>query len=101
MHPDAITYRGSYCYRDRATLDRAMARVRDELADDDLEPTEWLRALVATGTRLDIDLVIGSGSERRFVAANVLLILAQGALTGAVEARQRERTLDLYSPDDE
>lgn len=97
MQQETILYHGSYRYADRPSLERALAQARAELDDEDFDRDRgWLRCFITHGTQLTVNLTTPAIAEQRFAAANVLLILAHGAVEGAVEARQRERTIDLF-----
>lgn len=92
-----ILYSGSYRYADRSALERALAQARAELDDEDFDRDHgWLRSFITHGTQLTVNLQTPALAEQRFAAANVLLILAHGAVEGAVEARHEGRVIDLY-----
>lgn len=88
MHDTATDFHGSYRYSDRATLERMLARARAELGtaavDDELRFVYFV-----TNNALTVHVTIPSRahSRRRLAAANVFLILAHGAIEGAVGTR--------------
>ncbi len=97
MSRDAIRFRGSYRYPDLETLERALARARAELDEENLRNEGgWPRCFVRKGTELTVDLTVPSHPALRFVAANVFLILAHGAVDGSVEAIEGERCVDVF-----
>ncbi|MBA3820623.1 MAG: hypothetical protein H0X17_17155 [Deltaproteobacteria bacterium] len=98
MQHDVIHFHGSYRYADRAALERALIQARAEIDDDEVERERcWMRCFVSQGTTLTVNLSVPVAADHRFLAANVFLILAHGAVDGAVEARHRDRQLDLYA----
>lgn len=97
MQHDVIQFHGSYRFVDRPALETALSRARAELDEEDFDSTRWRRAFITHGARLDVCLAVPVTSEHRFAAANMLLVLAHEAIDGAVEARHRETTLDLYA----
>jgi len=102
MQHETVRYHGSYRYADRPALERALMRARAELDDEDLDRDHgWLRCFITHGTQLSVNLELPAIAEHRFAAANVLLILAHGAIEGAVEARQHDRTVDLFASGDD
>ena len=102
MQPDVIRFHGTYRYADRLALEGALTRARTALADDELESDRaWLRCFVMRGTNLIVNLSVRPSSEERFAAANVFLILAHGALEGAVEARYGDLVVDTFTSADD
>ncbi len=98
MQQELIGYQGSYRYESKTALDTAIARARAHLAEEELEGEEaWVRYFVSNGTRLTVNLNVPDSPEQRFIAANVFLILADGAVDGAVAARRGETTLDVFA----
>lgn len=92
-----ISFHGSYRYADRAALERALARARAELLEEELDDHGlWLRCFVTSGTTLTVNVSIPAVAEQRFAAANMFLILADGAVEGAVEGLRGTRSLDLF-----
>lgn len=96
MQHEIIEFRGSYRYADLMSLQRVLHRARVELDDDDESNPAWIRGFVARGTTLNVSLSVAAAAQERFIAANVLLILAHGAIEGAVEARHRDQQIDLF-----
>ncbi|MDQ3366269.1 MAG: hypothetical protein M3680_12655 [Myxococcota bacterium] len=98
MQHDVIHFHGSYRYADRAALEHALTQARAEIDDDEVESERcWIRCFVSSGTTVTINLSVPDAADHRFLAANIFLMLAQGAVAGAVEARHRDRQLDLYA----
>lgn len=99
MQSDVIQYHGSYRYSDRPTLERAIQRAHATIADDEAERSPaWMRCFVLEGTHLTVNLSVPASADQRFLAANVFLTLAHGALDGAVEATYGGKAVDLYVP---
>jgi hypothetical protein len=96
MPHDLIEFHGSYRYADRATLEHALSQARAELREDDeLESDSmWMRAFVTKGTILTVNVSVPAAAQHRFAAANVFLILAHGAVEGAVDSRGSMSSLD-------
>ncbi len=102
MQSPCIHYVGTFRYRDQATLASALARATDDLDDDDLTSDhDLVSALVTRGNRLVIDVKLGSESQGRYAAANLLLRLAHGADEGAVAATNQGKRVDLFVAGDE
>lgn len=98
MQAERIQYRGSYQYADQPSLERAVTSARAELEDDELEDIGlWLRFFVRRGTSLTVNVTLPASAEHRFVAANVFLILAHGAIEGSVEAVRGLEPVDLFA----
>ena len=94
---DAIQYCGRYEYRDAAGLELALAQARETLDDDEVgEVFGWLRFFVCRGTQLTVNVSAPATAEHRFAAANLFLVLAQGAVDGSVEATHNHRAIDRY-----
>lgn len=101
MQTGQIGFYGSYRYADRDSLEGAVARARAHLQDEELEADALVRYFVRNGTALTVNVDVTDSSEMRFAAANVFLILAHGAIDGAVESRRGPTTLDVYESGDD
>jgi len=97
MQLDRIGFHGAYRYATRTALDDAVARARAHLHEEELEDEAFARYFVARGTVLTVNVNVPDIPEQRFAAANVFLILAHGAIDGAVEARRGKATLDVFT----
>lgn len=86
MNETATDFHGSYRYSDRETLERMLARARAELGADAVDGELRFVCFVANNA-LTVHVTIPSHSRRRLAAANVFLILAHGAIEGAVGTR--------------
>lgn len=97
MQRDTIQYCGRYEYRDAAALELALGQAREALDDDETGETHgWLRVFVCRGNRLMVNVSAPASAEHRFAAANLFLVLAQGAVDGSVEAIHHARAIDRY-----
>ncbi|MBA3463078.1 MAG: hypothetical protein H0T46_24185 [Deltaproteobacteria bacterium] len=97
MPEQRIQYRGRYQYTDGKMLERALASARAALDDDEIEGTEaWLRFFVRYGTSLTVNVEMPATSAHRFVAANLFLALANGAVEGSVEAVAASGMVDWF-----
>lgn len=97
MSRPCIQYRGRYEYTDSVALEHALAFARAELDDEELaEVGTWLRFFVCKGTQLTVNLTVPATAEHRFIAANMFLVLARGAIDGSVEALQGAQGLDRF-----
>jgi hypothetical protein len=86
-----------YQYENSAALEGAIARARAQLVEEELDDDSgWIRFFVTRGMLLTVNVTIPAVAEHRFAAANVFLVLAHGAIHGAVEARRGTQTLDTY-----
>lgn len=97
MSGPCIQYQGRYEYIDSCALEQALAVARAELDDEELAETgTWLRFFVTHGKQLTVNLTVPANAEHRFVAANMFLALARGAVDGSVEALQGARGIDRF-----
>ena len=101
MQHERIEFHGSYRYADRAALEDALSRARTDLIEEEECDGSWMRAFITSGTVLTVNVSVPATAEQRFAAANVFLILAQGAVEGAVESRHGTRPLDLFASGNE
>lgn len=97
MQQSVVRFHGSYRYASKLDLDDAISRARAHLADEDIEDATWIRYFVSRGSLLTVNVDVNDHAEHRFAAANVFLILAHGAIDGAVEARRGETTVDVFA----
>jgi hypothetical protein len=98
MGHDHIEYCGMYRYATPDALERALARARERLADDDdlVELSrDWARFFVRSGTTLRIAAKLPAAADR-FGAAAVLETLAHTAIEGIVEARRGSARFDVF-----
>jgi len=102
MPPQLIRFHGTYQYRSRHALERAVARARARLdtEDDGDRAVAALRTLIAYGSVLDIDVVLPAAADERFAAADMFLALARDAIAGAVEAHDGECGIDVFASGD-
>ncbi len=102
MQHHVVRFHGTYKYASKPDLDEAIARARAHLADEELEDDTWVRFFASSGAVLTVNVDVPDRADHRFVAANVFLILAHGAIDGAVEARRGNTTVDVFAsgPDD-
>jgi len=97
MQQSLVRFHGSYQYVNKLALDDAIARARAHLADEELEEDTWVRYFVSRGAVLTVNVDVVDSPEYRFAAANVFLILAHGAIDGAVVARRGQTTVDVFA----
>lgn len=101
MHTEHIQYRGRYEYADRLSLERALSSARATLHEPQLtELATWLRFFVTRGTSLTVNMVVPDSTEHRFVAANLFLVLAHGAMDGHVESQPDTAMTERFDPAD-
>ncbi|CAN5900820.1 hypothetical protein BH11MYX3_BH11MYX3_30490 [soil metagenome] len=77
MLDQRIRYCGRYVYGDDAALVSALRAVGSLLASEDSS------AFLDRGTTLIVNLGVRPAQEHRFVAANLFLVLAHGAISGS------------------
>lgn len=97
MQPSVVSSHGSYRYASKLELDHAIKRARAHLADTSLEDVAWIRFFVSDGSKLTVNVDVADRQEHRFAAANMFLILAHGAVDGAVEPRWRPPAGDVFA----
>lgn len=92
---DLVHFHGTYHYANPETLERAIATVREVLAEDDDAELEvpWMRCFVTRGTVLTVNL---TSRIDRFSAAAVFDVLAEAAVDGAVVARLGDTNIDFF-----
>ena len=98
-----IHFKGTLRYESREVLDRAVVAAHAQLEDEEVTDPSLasLRALIARGTRLSIDVRLPGGPEVRFAAAAMLQVLASHAVDGAIEARDGDRSVDVFVSGDD
>jgi hypothetical protein len=95
MQDERMQYRGRYDYPDRATLERALAKARDELDGFALaESGGWLRFFVTRGTSLTVNVTVPASTQHRVSTEQMFATLAAGAIDGCVEALDGALALD-------
>jgi hypothetical protein len=97
MKHAVIRFHGAYRYATKVALEEAIALARAHVAEEELEDEAWVRYFVSSGAVLTVNVDVPDSAEYRFVAANVFLILAHGAIDGTVEARRGQATIDVFA----
>ena len=96
MHTQTIEFDGVYRYATRDMVELALLAAKAHLDDEALDVgIDWLRAFSQQGTSLRVRATLPNDGDR-FVAAEVLGVLASHAIEGVVEARRNGRSLDLF-----
>ncbi len=91
----ALELCGSYRYSDLAALETALAAARARIDDDDESDLVWLHAFARHGTTLRVQAELPIAGDQ-FLAAEVLLALADTAVEGVVDVRRDGRSVDLF-----
>jgi len=98
MPPQLIRFHGTYRYDSHESLERAIRAARTQLDEEDVTDPSLasLRSFIKHGTTLRVDVTLPCAADVRFAAAGVFQTLAQGAIEGAVEARNGNDHVDFF-----
>jgi hypothetical protein len=97
MQHESIEFHGVYRYATREMVEEALAAARARLADDELADldVDWLGGFTRSGASLRVRATL-PGDADRYLAAELLRLLASHAIDGVVEVRRGGRALDLF-----
>ena len=89
MKPSTVRYAGTFRFRDRPMLERALARARARIDDEQALPAlegGWLRCFVMFDVTLTVDIALPALSHDRDAAAELFALLSHDAVEGSLTA---------------
>ena len=96
MRFQSIEFDGVYRYATRDMVELALSAAREQLAEEPVATgIDWMHAFSQQGTSLRIRATLPVDGDR-FVAAEVMGLLASHAVEGVVEAKRGGRALDIF-----
>jgi len=99
-----VRYAGTYRFGARAILERALAKARAHLDDEDELAAlggGWLRCFVMSDTTLTVNLAIPALPDHQIAAAEVFAALAREAVDGSVRATIDDISVDEFISGDD
>jgi len=98
MQQQGFELRGSFQYVTVAALDGALASARSQIDDDDQgeHADEWMRGFSRRGATLQVAARLPASADR-YLAAEVIDVLARTAVGGVVEIQHGGRCVDLFT----
>jgi len=100
MTHSIVRYTGSFQFRDRPMLDRALFSAREHIdAETELAALAggWLRCFGIDNTTLHVHLALDDAEHTRTAATEVFALLSREALEGSVVASVNNVPVEHYS----